>query len=178
MTSGSSSQPEDPLRAASEAFEDHEKNLFDEVMARLHRDIPEEATVAEAVEEMRRAIFEDEDARELALRMLVLKDHNRGFIRAYADELAAGQTDEEVTYTAAIGGRPPSKEELDLLMQLGKEIERRLPPDLPESEREARVLELLKEDEALAKLVSRLEHLESCGGTLLPHEQADEDEPL
>jgi hypothetical protein len=140
-------------------------------MSRLHRDIPEGATVGEAIEEMRRAMLEDDDARELALRMLVLKDHNHGFIRACSDELAAKQAEEEVGYTAAIDGRPPSKEELDLLMQLGQEIERRLPPGLSEAERESRVVELLKEDEALAQLVSRLERLRARGGTEPPPER-------
>src|ERR1044072_9391390 len=166
MTSGPTPEPKDPLKAASEAFEEHEKALFEETMARLHRDIPEDATVGVAIEEIRRASLEDDDARDLALRMLVLRDHGHGFIHAHADELAAQRADEGPTYTAAIGGRPPSQEELDLLMQLGQEIERRLPPGLSESERETRVVGLLKDDEALAELVSRLERLGGRGGAL------------
>ncbi|HSC20982.1 MAG TPA: hypothetical protein VLC07_04570 [Solirubrobacterales bacterium] len=166
------------MKAVSEAFEEHEKALFEETMARLHRDIPEDATVAEAIEEIRRAVMEDDDAKELALRMLVLKDHSHGFIHTHADELAAQRADEDPTYTAAIGGRPPSKEELDLMMQLGQELERRLPDGLSESERESRVVELLQEDETLARLVSRLERLGRHGGSLPPHGRSDPDETV
>jgi hypothetical protein len=52
-----------------------------------------------------------------------------------------------------------SEEALNLMMRLGDEIEKRLPPGLSEAEREARVVELLQEDEELAELASRLERL-------------------
>jgi hypothetical protein len=175
MTAESSREPEDPLKGASDAFEEHERALMEEAMARLHRDIPAGATVAEAVEEMRRAMAEDEDARELLLRMVVLQNHNHGYIRNRFDEVAEDQEDGDVKYTAAIGGRPISEEELDLMMQLGAELERRLPSDLPEAEREARVPELLQEDEELATLVARLKRLQASG-PVAPEEQTDDED--
>jgi len=176
MTAGSNSEPADPLEGASEAFEEHEKDLLAKAMARLQRDIPEGATVGGAVREMRRAMLEDDDARELLLRVAVVQNQNRGHIRTYFEELSAKAADLDVEYTAAIRGRPMSEEELELMKRLGEEIDRRLPPDLPDAEREARVVQLLKEDEELAKLASRLERLAAWGGTLPPHERADEDE--
>lgn len=175
MAAGSNQEPEDVLKGASEAFEEHEKDLLDEVMARVQRDIPEGATVGEAVSEMRRAAFEDDDAMELLLRMAVLQHQNRGYIRNHFEELAARQAaDIGTKYTAAIRGRPLSEEELDLMERLGEELERRLPPDLSEEERAARVPELLKEDENLARMASRLERLAAWGGTLPSHERFDE----
>jgi hypothetical protein len=176
MTAGSDREPDDPLKGASESFEEHERDLLEELTARVQRDIPKGATVGEAIAEMQRAMFEEEDVSELLLRTAVLQNLNRGYIRTYFEELSAKQADLGADFTAAIRGRPLSREELDLMQKLGEEIDRRLPPDLPEDERGARVVQLLKEDEELAKMASRLERLAAWGGTLPPHEQADADE--
>jgi hypothetical protein len=170
-----SSRPEkdsdDPLEGAGEAFEEHERKLFDELMARMQRDIPKGATVSEAMAEMRRAITEDEDARELCLRVAIIQNQNRGYIRSYFEQLAAKLADPGTKYTAAMGDRRLSREELDLIQRLGEELDRRLPPDLSEAERETRVVELLEEDEELASMASRLERLAAGGGAIPPHER-------
>jgi hypothetical protein len=176
MTKDSDGESKDPLKGAFESFEEHEKDLFEEVMSRIQRDIPDGATVGEAIAEMRRAMLKDDDARDLLLRVAVLQSQNRGYIRNHFEELSAKQAaDIGTKYTGAIRGRPLSGEEQDLMERLGEEIERRLPRDLSEAEREARVVELLEEDEELARMASRLERLALWGGTLPPHERFDED---
>jgi hypothetical protein len=158
MTAESSREPEDPLKGISEDFQDYERDLLGEAIARIQRDIPEKATVGEAVEEMRRAMFEDDDAAELLFRIAVLQTQSSGYIRSHLEELADRQApDLHVQYTSAIP--PMSEEALNLMMRLGEEIDKRLPSGLSEAEREARVVELLSEDEELAELASRLERL-------------------
>lgn len=177
MAADSNREPEDALKGASEAFEEHEKNLLEEAMARVQRGISKGATVGEAIREMRRAMLEDDDARELLLRMAVLQNQSQGYIRTYFEELSAKQAAGIGSkYAAVARDRPLSEEELDLMDRLGEEIDRRLPPGLSEVEREAHVVQLLKEDEGLARMASRLERLAAWGGKLPPHEQPDEDE--
>jgi len=169
MTADSSREPDDPLNGASEAFQEHEKELFDEALARIQRDIPKEATVEEALAEMRRAMLEEDDAQKLLFRIAVLQHGGSGYIRARLEDLAAEESEDlHVQYTSA----PMSQEALALMMRLGAEIEKRLPSDLSEAEREARVVELLQEDEELAELAWRLERL------LPPPKPTGEDEPL
>jgi hypothetical protein len=170
LNSGPEKDSDDRLEGAGQAFEQHERELFEELLARAQRDIPEGATVAEAMAEMRRAIAEDDDARELLLRVSIIQSQNRGYIRSYFEQLNAKLADPGTRLTAAMGGRNLSREELDLMQRLGEELDRRLPPDLSEAERETRVVELLKEDEELAHMASRLERLALWGGKLPPHE--------
>lgn len=165
----------DALEGAARDFADHERELFEEVMSRMQRDIPEGATVADAVAEMRRAMTEDEDVREMVLRVAIIQNQSHGYIRSYFEQLAAKTADPQSRVTAAISGRQLSQEELDLMQRLGRELDRRIPPDLSEAERETRVVELLKEDPELASLASRLERLAAWGGTLPPHERPDGD---
>lgn len=170
MTAEPDREHGDPLRAAAEAFEEHERDLLDEVMARIQRDIPGDATVGEAIEEMQRAMLEDEDAQELLFRTALLQNRGSGYIRTRFEGLAAAQSEDlHIQYTTA---RPMSEEALNLMTRLGDEVEKRLPSGLSEAEREARVVELLREDEELAELASRLERL------LPPAGPTDEDEPL
>lgn len=175
MTSKPDEDPNETLKGAAQDFEDHERQLFDELMARMQRNIPEGATVAEAIAEMRRAVTEDDEARELVLRVAIIQSQSHGYIRTYFEQLAAQLADPRSRVTAALSGRPLSREELDLMQRLGSELDRRLPPDLPEAEREARIIELLKEDEELASLASRLERLAAGGGILPPHERPNGD---
>jgi hypothetical protein len=158
MTAESSREPEDPLKGISEDFQDYERDLLGEAIARIQRDIPEKATVGEAVEEMRRAMFEEDDATEVLFRIAILQNHGGGYIRSHLEELADREPpDLHVKYTSAIP--PMSEEALNLMMYLGEEIDKRLPPGLSEAEREAHVVELLSEDEELAELAFRLEQL-------------------
>lgn len=158
------------LRMPGGRFEEHEQKLFEELLARVQRDIPEGATVGEAMAEMRRAIAQDEDARDLLLRVSIIQEQNRGYIRSYFEQLAAKLADPGNKYAAAMSGRRLSQEEMDLMHRLGDELDQRLPSDLSEAEREARVVELLQEDQELAGLASRLERLAARGGARWPHE--------
>ena len=173
MSSRPEKDPDESLEEASKAFEEHERKLFDELLVRMQRDISKGATVGEAMAEMRRAITEDDDARELLLRVAVIQNQSRGYIRSYFEQLTAKMADPGTKFTAAMSGRRFSQEELDLMQRLGEELDRRLPSDLSEAEREARVVELLEEDEELASLASRLERLAAWGGTLPPHEDPE-----
>jgi hypothetical protein len=158
MTAESSREPEDPFKGISEGFQDHERDLLGEAIARIQRDIPEKATVGEAVEEMRRAMSEEDDAAELLFRVAILQNYGGGYIRSHLEELADRQDpDLHVKYTSAIP--PMSEEALNLMMRLGEEIDKRLPSGLSEAEREARVVELLSEDEELGELATRLDRL-------------------
>jgi hypothetical protein len=170
LNSGAEEDSDDTLEEAGRAFEEHERKLFEELMTRVQQGIPDGATVGEAMAEMRRAITEDDDARELLLRVTIIQNQNRGYIRTYFEQLTAKLADPGTKYTAAMGGRRLSREELDLMQRLGEELDRRLPPDLSEAERAVRVVELLEEDEELASMASRLERLAAWGGTLPPHE--------
>lgn len=159
------------LGNAARAFEEHERELFEELMTRIQRDIPEGATVEEAVAEMRRAILEDDDARELLLRSAVMQNQNHGYIRSHFEQLSAKLADPRSRVSPAMWGRPLSREERDLMQRLGDEIDRRLSPDLSEEERDARIVELLKEDEELAKMAARLERLAAGGGATPPWDE-------
>lgn len=142
-------------------------------LARVQRDIPEDATVAEAMAEMRRAMFEDDDARELLFRVTVLQMLGDGYIRTFFEESEKRAEDLEVKYTSAIP--PMSQETIDFMMRLGEEIEERLPAGLSETEREARVEELLSEDAELAEKVARLERM-MMGDDAPPSPEQDDDE--
>lgn len=165
MTSEPDRSPEDPLKGAGEAFEEHEKDLVDKLMARIQRDIPPGATVGEAIAEMQRAMAEDDDAKELLFRIVAVQNQNSGYISTQFEEAST----RHVQYTSAM-----SREELELMQRLGEEIEARLPPGLSEAEREARVIRLLTEDEELAEMASRLERLTE--GRMAPDEPDDEGE--
>lgn len=124
--------------------------------------------------EMRRAISEDKDARELLQRVAIIQNQNRGYIRSYFEQLNAQMADPGTRLNPAMSGRRLSREELDLMQRLGEELDRRLPPHLSESDRQARVLELLDEDEELARMASRLERLAAWGGAPPPYEDPTE----
>jgi len=70
---GHGEPPPDPLREAEHALEEHEGDLVAQVIALAQRGIPEEATVKEAVIEMRRAMLNDPDANELIQRLLAMR---------------------------------------------------------------------------------------------------------
>lgn len=166
-------EPNDPLGNAGRAFEQHERELLETLMARAQRDIPPGATVAEAVAEMQRAVAEDDDAKELLMRVAVVQSQNGGYIRSHFERLGAEMVGPERAYTSANRGRPLTREELDLMKQLADEIDRRMPPEISEEEREAEVAKLLEEDERLGEMVAELDR--SIIGTWLRPSSKDED---
>jgi uncharacterized protein with PIN domain len=61
-----------PLQGAERAFEEHEAEMVEELIALAERGLPENATVGEAVIEMRRAMREDPEAQELVHRLVAM----------------------------------------------------------------------------------------------------------
>lgn len=75
MTPGVPKEPEtppDPLQGAERAFEEHEAEMVEELIALAERGLPENATVGEAVVEMQRAMREDPEAQELIHRLVAM----------------------------------------------------------------------------------------------------------
>lgn len=64
--------PANPLQGAERAFEEHEAEMVEELIALAERGLPENATVGEAVIEMRRAMREDPEAQELVHRLVAM----------------------------------------------------------------------------------------------------------
>lgn len=159
MTSEGGYRADEPLAGAQRSFEDHERALLDELFERVWRDIPPGATVGEALREMERTVIEDEDVRELLLRVNVLGAANDGYLRSRFMETEAPIDDMETKYKLPLTGTPQAKEAVDLMHLLCDELEKRLPPNLSEAEREARIVELLNEDPRLEEMASRLDQL-------------------
>lgn len=161
---------DDPLDNAGQAFEQHEQELLEKLTARAQQGIPPGATVGEAIEEMQRAIVEDDDARELLERVAIIQSQNSGYIRSRFEQADAELADMHRQYTSAGPGGPLSREALDLMKELADELDRRLPSGISETEREAQVARLLQEDEELASLASRIERL-TAGTWMAPPEE-------
>lgn len=174
------SPQEEPLRAAKRALEEHERELYDEMMALAQRGIPPGATVREAMEEMKRALAEDPEVRELRDRVVTLLLHGGdGYIRSQMEMLEAdpeenAETVYEITEKGAL-----SVEELELMKRLGDELEARFPPGLTEEEREELGTRLVEEDPELNAIVTRLQELgEARGGGFWGMTRGAEEEDL
>lgn len=64
--------PPDPLEGAERAFEEHEAELVEELIALAERGVREDGTVGDAVIEMRRAMRDDPEAQELVHRLVAM----------------------------------------------------------------------------------------------------------
>ncbi|MGN6815423.1 MAG: hypothetical protein ACTHK3_04980 [Solirubrobacterales bacterium] len=152
------------LAHARRSLEDHERELLDQLLERVWRDIPPGATVGEAGREIERAATEDEDARELLMRARTLGHENNGYLRAHFIQDGAPADNMEPQYQFALAGKPQAREALQLMELIGVELEKRLPADLSIDEREARIVELLSEDPRLNDMAVWLDRL--FGGSL------------
>jgi hypothetical protein len=159
MSADGDHRADEPLRVAGRAFEDHERELLEELMQRVWRDIPPGATVAEALAEIERAALTEDDARELLLRVQALATSNDGYLRSHFTQPEAPAETTETQYEFALRGTPQGKEAIELMRQLQEELEERLPAGLSEAGREARIVELLREDPRLAEMGTRLDQL-------------------
>lgn len=65
-------EPADPLHHAERAFEEHEADLIEQLIAVAERGIPKDATVREAMVELQRAMEEEPDAQELVERLVAM----------------------------------------------------------------------------------------------------------
>lgn len=149
----------DPLRDLKRALEEHESGLLDQLSAEMQRGIPEDATVVEAMAEMKRALYEDPKCRELAIRISTLIFGGEGYLRM---ALLPGfePPGAEDLFAAVVG--PDSevvKDELRLLKRIADEVESRLPDGLSEAEQIVRGQDLVSRDPELAGLVAELEKL-------------------
>jgi hypothetical protein len=100
----------------------------------------------------------------LLLRVASIQLQNGGLIRSHVDSLAGEPHEVDTVYESALPGRPFTAEEIDLMEQMAAEIDRRLPPDMTEGEREARTVELMREDKDVAALLDRLKQLAAENG--------------
>ncbi len=150
------------MRAAERAIEEHEEELLNELFAQMERGISEGATVAEAVAEMRKAVFEDPETRELAERVWTLMFFGDGeYLRSKLLPAPGFEPpDVETKYTLRGGpDRHLLSEEIKLLKRISDAVHERLPADLPEDEKLAQAQELVSEDPELSAIMDRLEEL-------------------
>jgi hypothetical protein len=160
------------MREAERAFEEHERALYEELLTMAQRGIRPGASVEEAIAEMRRAIAEDDDLRELAARIMTLVQYREdGYIRVQIDDAdfdyaefvvpdLGPAPDFEAQYRLA--PRPDQdlmREEIRIIDQLARKLEECLPEGVSEEEREHLTCELLREDPELSELTERLEEL-------------------
>lgn len=150
-----------PLSNAEREFEDHERELWQELMARMEGSVPEGATVGEAIEAMQKAAAEDPEIRELLLRATSVATLGGGtYLRERLEGTLPLPPEGEPVYQLT---DHPTKgivqEEIRLMDRLRREIDARIDPAVKGAERRARIRELLDEDEELAALAERLDKL-------------------
>lgn len=150
-----------PLSNAEREFEDHERELWQELMARMEGSVPEGATVGEAVEAMQKAAREDPEIKELLLRAISVATLGGGtFLRKRLEgSLPLPPAGEPVYQLTDQPTKPIVQEEIRLMDRLRREIDARIGTEIQGAERDARIRELLDEDAELAALAERLDKL-------------------
>lgn len=174
-----------PLSDAEREFEDHERELWRELMARMEGSVPNGATVGEAIEAMQQAAVYDPEIKELLFRAISIATLGGG---TYLQEMLAGSLpplpDNEPVYQLTDQPtKPIVQEEIRLMERLRREIDARIGTEVEGAERRARIRELLDEDEELAALAERLDKLSQShdesvmlGLAKLAEEEAEEEE--
>jgi hypothetical protein len=159
------------MRDAQRALDEHEADLFDQLLARVQQGVAADATIGEALREMERAALEDPEARQLLERLRVMMHFGgRALFPPEAPTTDPdADLDVDVMYTLRGGpGQPLVKEELELILRLSEAVAERLPPVLTANEKRALATELVREDPELSALAARLEELsESHSGAVL-----------
>lgn len=149
-----------PLSNAEREFEDHERELWNELMARLGGAVPPGATLQEAVEALQSAAIEDPGLEELVFRVLSMAQIGGGaFLRQKLEEPLPEPPGEPVYRLADQPTKALVQEEIRLLDRLHRGIEERVDAALEGDERQQRIHDLLNEDEELAALAERLDQL-------------------
>lgn len=173
-----------PLSNVEREFEDHERELWKELMARMEGSVPEGATVGEAIEAMQRAAVEDPEIKELLFRAISVATLGGGtYLRERLEgPLALPPEGEPVYRLTDQPTKPIVQEEIRLMDRLRREIDARIGPEVEGAERRARIRELLDEDEELAALAERLDKLSQShdesvmlGLAKLAEEEAEEE---
>lgn len=149
-----------PLRNAEREFEDHERELWEQLMARMEGVVPPGATAMEAIEALQKAADADAGIKELIFRIISIADMSGGtYLRQKLDGPLPPAPGEPVYQLADQPTKPIVQEEIRLMDRLRREIEARIDPELEGDERRDRIHELLDEDEELAALAERLDKL-------------------
>jgi len=179
-----------PLGNAEREFEDHERELWQELMARMEGSVPADATVGEAIEAMQQAAAKDPEIKELLFRATSVAMLGGGtYLRERLDgSLPLPPGDEPVYQLTDQPTKPIVQEEIRLMDRLRREIDARIGTEVEGAERRTRIHELLDKDEHLAALAERLDKLSQShdesvmlGLAKLAEEEAEleegEDEP-
>lgn len=172
-----------PLRDAEREFENHERELWEQLLACVQTAVPPGATVKEAIEAMRRAT-DDPGLKELISRVLSMAAMGGGsFLK---EKLAAPMPPPQGEPVYQLADQPTKsivQEEIRLMDLLRREIDARIGTELEGKERHDRIHQLLDEDDDLAALAERLDklsrsHDESVmlGLARLTEEEAEEEE--
>jgi predicted RNase H-like HicB family nuclease len=179
-------RPDDAMRNAERAMEEHEAELFDTLKDLLDSRIPPGATVEEAMAAMERALKDDPEVRALATRLALTIDLSGGrYLQSLSEPWRSEEEDEDTVYTLRDGpDRHLVSEEIRLMKLLSCAVEERLPADASAAERQAMAERLSIEDPNFARTASRLHEIsESHDGALLPglvrlakEEQEEEEE--
>jgi hypothetical protein len=149
-----------PLTDAEQEFEDHERELWEQLLARMQGAVPAGATVREAIEAMQRATTEDPGVEELFFRVLSLAEMGGGtFLKERLDAPMPPLQGEPVYRLADQPTKPIVQEEIRLMDRLRREIDDRIGTEIEGAERRDRIRELLDEDEELAAVAKRLDKL-------------------
>jgi hypothetical protein len=150
-----------PLSDVEREFEEHERELWTELMTRMEGSVPRDATVGEAIEAMQKAADDDPEIKDLLFRATSIATLGGGtYLRERLEgplpPLPAGEPVYQLTDqpTKAI-----VREEIRLMDRLRREIDARIGTEVKGAERRARIHELLDEDEGLAALAERLDKL-------------------
>lgn len=149
-----------PLSNAESEFEDHERELWNQLMARLGGVAPPGATLQEAVDALQGTAVEDPGLEELVFRVLSMAQLGCGaFLRERLEEPLPEPQGEPVYRLADQPTKALVQEEIHLLDRIHHGIEERIDPALEGEERQQRIHDLLSEDEELAALAARLNRL-------------------
>ncbi len=174
-----------PLSDAEREFKNHERELWEQLLARLQSAAPPEATVKEAIEAMR-SVTDDPGIEELISRVLSIAEMGgSNFLKEKLSTPMPPPQGEPVYQLADQPTKSIVQEEIRLMDLLRREIDARIGTEIEGEERRDRIHQLLDEDENLAALAERLDklsrsHDESVmlGLARLTEEEAEAEEEL
>ncbi|MGN6217150.1 MAG: hypothetical protein ACTHN7_09385 [Solirubrobacterales bacterium] len=149
-----------PLRDAEQEFEEHERELWEQLVARMEGMVPPGASVREAIEAMRDSAGEHAGIEELLCRVTSMAEMGGGtYLKEKLDAPMPPPREEPVYQLADQPTKAIVQEEIRLMDRLRREIDDRIGTDVQGAQRHDRIRELLDEDEELSALAERLDKL-------------------